>query len=258
MIGRGPSLSLFEWFEKLLYRKSRLVTCQTRGIEAGVKKSCPETETFLFPNGVDLDMFRLQGKNRKLRAEMKIPEDVFVVGYGGNHGRSQALEQVLEAAEILRNEKIFFAFFGDGPEKSRLTRHVENKEINNVAFYPSQDRQKMSEIQAMWDIALVPLKNIGLFDGARPSKMFELMAGGIPFIFCGRGEGADIAAESGCAFTVPPENAAALAKEIRRVASLSAEKLSSMGKKGREFVSENFNRGRLADILLEKLEGMTD
>jgi hypothetical protein len=31
-----------------------------------------------------------------------------------------------------------------------------------------------------------------------------------------------------------------------------------MGKKGREFVSENFNRGRLADILLEKLEGMTD
>ncbi|HCE45597.1 MAG TPA: glycosyltransferase WbuB [Lentisphaeria bacterium] len=254
MIGKGPALSFLEWFEKLLYRKSSLVSCQTEGIVDGVKKRHPEARTFLFPNGVDLEMFTPVTPDLKLKKELGIPEDCFIVGYGGNHGRSQALEQVLEAARILKDEKIFIALFGDGPEKPALEKKASESGLKNIRFYPSQPRQKMSQIQGLWDIALVPLKNIPLFDGARPSKMFELMGGQIPFIFCGKGEGAEVALKSGCAKVVPPENPEKLAEAIMEFAKLAKDDLARFGEKGRLFVSENFNRSVLADQFMKELE----
>ncbi len=254
MIGKGPALSYLEWFEKHLYRKSVLVSCQTEGIVEGVKRRCPAARTFLFPNGVDLEMFTPEKPDSFLKKELGIPEDRFVVGYGGNHGRSQALEQVLEAAKILRNEKIFFALFGDGSEKPALEKKVSEAGLDNIRFYPSQPRKKMSQVQASWDIALVPLRDIPLFDGARPSKMFELMAGQVPFIFCGKGEGADIALKSGCAKVVPPENPEKLAEAVGEFAKLAKGDLARIGEKGRLFVSENFNRAVLADKFMKELE----
>ena len=253
MIGPGLPLKILEWFEKLLYKSSAMVSCQTEGIVAGVKDSYPEAKILLFPNGVDLDMFPVIPRDEALMKELGIPEGVFVAGYGGNHGRSQALSQILEAAALLKDEKIFFALFGDGPEKAELQQKAVEMKLGNLGLFPSQPREKMAKIQSLWDIALVPLKNIPLFDGARPSKMFELMAGEIPFIFCGKGEGANIALESGCAKAVMPEDHVALAEAVRNMAAMSPDERAKMGESGRTFVSEKFNRGKLAEIFLNEL-----
>jgi glycosyltransferase involved in cell wall biosynthesis len=254
LIGKGPTLSALEFFERLLYKSSKLVSCQTDGIVNGVKKSHKKAETFLFPNGVDLEMFQPQPKDESLKKEFDLPDGYFVVGYGGNHGRSQALSQVLEAATRLKDEKIIFVLFGDGPEKPELQEKAKEMGLVNVRFYPSQPRQKMSKIQSLWDLALAPLKNIDIFDGARPSKMFELMAGEIPFIFCGKGEGADIALESGAAKVAPPESYDDLAEIIKSFAEMTPEQRKEMGKQGRKFVSEKFDRSKLAVEFLEKLK----
>ncbi|MCK5844133.1 MAG: glycosyltransferase family 4 protein [Victivallales bacterium] len=256
IIGPGIILSTLEWFERLLYKKSTIVTCQTEGIVAGVEKSFPAAKTVLFPNGVDLDMFPICGKNAEIALELNIPEGLFIVGYGGNHGRSQALSQVLEAAAVIRETRydILFILCGDGPEKPELIEKAEKMKLDNVRFIDSQPRERMPDIQSVWDIALAPLKNIDIFEGARPSKMFELMAGGIPFVFCGKGEGADIAVESGCAVAVPPEQPGKLAEAILEFAKLAPKRRRKMEKAGRRFVEERFNREKLAENLREKLE----
>ena len=253
MIGPGIKLSILEWFEKLLYKKSTFVMCQTEGIVDGVKNSYKDSETILFPNGVDLEMFvyRERSCENNVAEELAVDSDKFIVGYGGNHGRSQALAQVVEAARIVseKNKKIEFLLFGDGPEKDELVRKVEDMKLFNLRFFPSQPREKMSEIQSMWDVALVPLRNIKIFDGARPSKMFELMGGEVPFIFCGKGEGAEIAEKSGCAIVVPPENPAKLADAVLEIAAMNKKQRRKMGSEGRKFVEKNFNRAKLAEEL---------
>ena len=259
LIGPGLKLSVLEWFERLLYKKSLLVMCQTEGIVDGVKKSYPKANTLLFPNGVDLEMFQKVLPDKQLAKELDIDFDKFIVGYGGNHGRSQALSQVLEAAEIIAQKKdlkveIEFLFFGDGPEKNSLIEKQKDQNINNVRFLPSQPREKMGKIIALWDIALVPLKDIEIFYGARPSKMFELMAGETPFIFCGKGEGADIALESQCAISVPPEQPKELAEAIIKIALMTKRQRQQMGKKGRTFVTKYFNRDKLANKLMDTLK----
>lgn len=260
IIGQGAVLRSLERFEKFLYYWSWLVSCQTEGIVEGVKRRYPKVDTFLFPNGVDLDMFHFAAeKDPDLAEEYNIQPDHFIVGYGGNHGRSQALSQVLEAAKILRNQtRIYFFFFGDGPEKDDLVKYAQETSLGNVKFFPSQPREKMTKVQSLWDVALVPLKNIDLFDGARPSKMFELMAGGIPFLFCGRGEGADIAVESGCGIVVPPEEPAALAEKILDLSWKEKDELKQMSRQGRKFVTEKFNRAKLAEDFMTRLTGETD
>lgn len=258
MIGPGIKLSILEWFERLLYRKSIFVMCQTEGIVSGVKKSFAKANTILFPNGVDLEMFSAQEKPAEFCREQGIDKDSFIVGYGGNHGRSQALAQVLDAAKIVgeTNRQVIFLLFGDGPEKDELIKKAEEMKLTNLRFLPSQPREKMAQVQAIWDVALVPLKNIEIFDGARPSKMFELMGGQIPFIFCGKGEGAGIAEKSGCAVAVPPENPAKLAEAVLKLAKMSQQQRKEMGKKGREFVEKNFNRAKLAMELMKQLENV--
>lgn len=256
LIGPGLKLSILEWFERFLYRQSTLVTCQTEGIVDGVKKSFNKANTLLFPNGVDLEMFQPQKRSAKFAAELGLKKDTLVVGYGGNHGRSQALSQVLEAALIVaeNDENVDFLLFGDGPEKDELVKKAQEMKLENLRFLPSQPRERMAEVQSIWDVALVPLKNIDLFDGARPSKMFELMGGSVPFIFCGKGEGADIAKASGCALAVPPEDSEKLAEAVLKFARMKSQERKQMGKLGRHFVESKFNRAKLAKKLLKKLK----
>ncbi|MBN1865165.1 MAG: PQQ-binding-like beta-propeller repeat protein [Victivallales bacterium] len=255
IIGPGIKLSLLQHLERILYSESAIVSCQTEGIQQGVLDSCPAARTLLYPNGVDLKMFPPARKSAQFTKKFRVGTDNFVVGYGGNHGRSQALSQVLLAAEIVhkKNPNVLFLLFGDGPEKDELVKKAGEMKLQNLRFMPPQKRQEMAKVQGLWDIALVPLKDIALFNGARPSKMFELMAGKIPFIFCGSGEGADIARKSGCSLPVPPENPGKLASKILEMAEFPPEKLKEMGSKGRKFVQRYFNRAKLAESLLHKL-----
>jgi glycosyltransferase involved in cell wall biosynthesis len=254
MIGKGPALSFLEWFEKLLYKKSALVSCQTEGIVEGVKKRHPGARTFLFPNGVDLEMFTKQPKDAEFAESHGIPKDSFIVGYAGNHGRSQALTQVIQAANLLKDNKIFFAFFGDGPEKEELQKKASSMGIETLKFFDSVPRDKMAHLLSQFDIAIVPLKNIKIFEGARPSKIFELMGGQIPFIFCGKGEGAEVALKSGCAKVVPPENPEKLAAAILELSKLPSESRREMGLKGREFAVNSYDRAKIAEDFFNELK----
>ena len=88
----------------------------------------------------------------------------FVLGYGGIIGYAQALGQVLDAAEMLRDlPEVVFAFFGDGPLKADLAADAERRSLSNVRFLPRQQRGKMPQVIALWDVGLVPLADHPLF-----------------------------------------------------------------------------------------------
>lgn len=254
ILKRGFVFKVLESFELFLYRRSVFVSGQTEGIIADIKSRISEVQTVLFPNGVDLDMFKNTGKDDSFRKNNGIPENAFLVGYAGNHGRSQALRQIIDAAIILKAQGFFFAFFGDGPEKNDLIEYAQKNFCANVKFFSSFPRTQMPYLLSQFDLAIVPLKNIPLFDGARPSKIFELMACGTPFIFCGRGEGAEIALDSGNAAVVPPEEPYALVKEIENFANLAEAEKKQRAQKSRKFVEERFDRQKIALNFFSELQ----
>jgi len=107
-------------------------------------------------------------------------------------------------------------------------------------FEPSQPLEAMPRYWSLSTAALVTLRDMPLFDGARPSKSFPPMASGVPVVFAGRGEMRDLleARESG--IVVPPEDADALATAILRLADEPAT-ASRLGNNARALILDQFS-----------------
>ena len=248
-------LSFFEGWERRAYRSADLVTHQTEGIGAGVEARAPGTPRMLFPNGVDAGAFRRVRTPDGLRQELGLPPDGPVVGYAGNFGRGQALEQVVDAAALVERAApgVSFVLVGDGARRPEVEARVRTVGTRCVHLSPSLSAERMPELLSLFDVAVVPLADVPLFDGARPSKLFELLAVGVPVVYAGRGEGARLAEASGAAVVVPPEDPRELAAAIGDLVAGPEERRRQMGEEGRTYVGRHFDRDRIAAGVEERL-----
>lgn len=255
VIGPGPLLAAARRLEAWMYRRSALITAQTEGIADDIRRRFPDQRVVLFPNGVDVDAYDAPLDRGGVRKQFGWPDESFVIGYAGVFGHAQALDQVLDAAKLLGDpEAIHFSLFGDGPCRQALERRLAVERIPSVRIYPRQAAERMPALQAAFDAGVVPLRRGRLFEGARPSKMFEIMAAGRPVVLCARGEAKAIIddADGGPAgIVVPPEEPAELAAAVRSLV-LKRDEAVEMGCRGQDLVRRRFDRAAIA-IDMEKV-----
>ncbi|KLU66902.1 alpha-monoglucosyldiacylglycerol synthase [Desulfosporosinus acididurans] len=229
-----------EWLEKLLYRRSWKISCQTEGIRSSLlERGVPSHKVTFLPNGVNLDLFAPRERDEALAQKLGIKKDDFVLIYAGTMGYAQGLETVIKTAELLQEEPgICFLFVGDGTEKPMLEDLVKEKGLQNVSFVDFQPVQEMPRYFSLASASIVPLKKNKLFAGARPSKMFPALGSEVPVIYSGEGEAAELVLSSGGGVVVEPENSAELARAIVELKQ-NPQRLE-MGKLGRKFVQEHY------------------
>lgn len=234
------------WLEEFCYRKAAAVTGQTKGIvENIVSRGFDRNKVHLITNGVDTEFFKKGNRSEAFRKEVGI-ENKFAICYAGIHGIAQGLEVVINAAEILKNEKnIQFVFIGDGPEKTKLIDLTDKKKLSNVTFLPVQPKKKMPEIIASMDATVIPLKKLDLFKGALPSKMFEALASELPIVLAVEGEAEELIKNAEAGIVVEPENEKEIARAVLEL-SMDTEQRNRFGANGRKYVIENYSRETIA------------
>lgn len=207
-------------------------------------------------NGVNQELFYSRKKNSSLIEKFNL-KDKFVVSYVGAHGISQNLSTILKVAKALNKEKdIQFLFIGEGAEKDKLKEIVNHENISNVKFIDSQPKEMIPEFYNTSDICLIPLKNIELFKTFIPSKMFEIMACGIPIVASLEGEAADILNDSKSALVVEPDNPEEIKEAILKLKE-DRTLYDQFKKNGPIFVEENYSRKKLAEKYLEIMNNIT-
>lgn len=251
-------LKMATWLEEFLYRKSVLITGQTQGIVANISERFPEKRVHWLPNGVDTSYFDTSEVDRTWRAGMGYQNDQLLLLYAGIIGHAQGLEVILKAAHKLQHRKsVRFIILGDGPMKGEMIRLKAELQLDNLDFLDPVGKTEIPGIIKSIDIALVPLKNLPLFEGAIPSKIFENLAMEKPLLLGVNGEAKTLfidSAKAGLHFE--PENHLHLASQIERV--LDGEvSLEEMGQNGRTYVMKYFNRNVIADEFLKVLESLT-
>jgi glycosyltransferase involved in cell wall biosynthesis len=102
---------------------------------------------------------------------------------------------------------------------------------------------------------LVLLRDRPVFRHVLPSKMFEAMATQTPIVLGILGESAQLLQAAGAGIGIQPESAEALEKAILQLAG-NREAASAMGRKGRQFVEAEFDRDKLAVMMLEELRSV--
>ncbi|MCM1992503.1 glycosyltransferase family 4 protein [Oceanirhabdus seepicola] len=245
-------IKMSTWLEEFCYKKSNMILGQTQGIiENIIDRGFNEEKIHLITNGVDTSLFSKKFYDEKFREEIGVGEKFFV-GYAGTHGLAQGLDSVIEAARLIKdNDDIRIVLIGDGAEKKKLMEMVEEYKLDNVIFVPIQPKKHMPKIVASMDVTLIPLKKKDIFKGALPSKMFEALVSEIPVILGVEGEAERLINNAHAGIPVEPENSEEMAAAILKLYNDRAL-LKSMGKNGKKYVDEHYNRIKIADKL-EKL-----
>lgn len=237
--------------ERFCYQKSWLVTGQSKSILESIAQRFPKIRLFHLSNGVDTSRFKPERKTPAERAALCRDGDLLAV-YAGLHGLAQGLEQILDAAELLKPEGGFqFVLIGDGPEKSALQERARQRQLNNVTFLNPRSADEMPVFLACADALMVPLK--GFIPGAVPSKLYEGMGSGRPVILMASGEAADVVRETEAGMVVEPGDIPGIANALRRLRA-EPQLRAAMGENGRKAAVERFDRDRIAQRFIQYLE----
>jgi glycosyltransferase involved in cell wall biosynthesis len=247
-------LDLMERVELFLYRKSDFIIALTSSIKASmVKRGIEETKISTVINGVNRDFFKTQAhKDESLEKELQI-QDKFVVGYIGTLGMAHNLENVLEAAKILKDQKredIHFLLVGGGAEKEALREFAWSENLFNVSIIQRQPKEEIPRYWSVCDLALVHLSNNETFKTVIPSKIFEAMGVGKPILYCGpESDGSQIVLKEKAGKRVDSGDPESLAKTITDLAS-QKETLEQMKLHSTE-ASHHYSRKRQAEAIIE-------
>ena len=227
--------------ERWIYRNSNVVTAVTEGIRDSLLKAkgIPPEKVLFLPNGVDTTLLRPSPPDESLKNRLGLAGKKIIL-YAGNHGYAGAVEQILYAAENLRDDtSIHFLFVGEGPEKQKLIRLAADLALGNVTFHDQVPLEALPAFLSISDAAVVTLRKSRVMAGARPAKAFVMMAGGKPIVLAAEGEAARLVQNSGAGVVVPPEDFKSLASAIQSI--LNHPKVAAeMGASGRKFVVSNF------------------
>lgn len=256
-LSNPTAISLATRLETACYRRARLIVVVTQGIlHRLIERGINPAKLILVPNGANVEQFRFNEAARaRLRQELGL-QGRFIAIYAGIHGIAQGLETVIEAANLLKdNPAIHFLLVGDGPKKVELMDLAQRYQLPNLNFIPEQPRETIVDYLSAADIALIPLRNLDLFKGALPSKIFDAWACELPVMINVEGEATRIIHQAQAGISIPPENPQALAEALL---SLSTQKdaCREMGKRGREFTIQRFSRQSQAQYLALTLQDL--
>jgi glycosyltransferase involved in cell wall biosynthesis len=248
-------LNVSTWLEEFLYRRSFLITGQTQGIVKNISDRFPRKEVYWLPNGVDISLYDPAKVAAAARSRFGFTEDDRLFCYAGIIGHAQGLEVILNAANELKSEpNVKFILLGEGPEKIRLKEMAAALNIVNVSFIDAIAKTEMPSFVKMIDASVIPLRKLELFKGAIPSKIFESLAMEKPILLGVEGEAYDLFianGKSGLAFE--PENVASLVQQVKQMMK-QPDLFQVMGANGRKYVSENFERNKIAESFFRLLK----
>lgn len=154
---------LFNYFrrkERKLYFISDYIGCMSTGNIDYIVQHNPEVirkKLHLLPNWKKVMEYTLP--NLALKRELGL-ENKFIALYGGNFGKPQQIEFILDLAnELINLEDVVFILIGEGSEKQRIIELVAKRKIFNVLIKDSLPRDQYQELVKICDIGLVNISD---------------------------------------------------------------------------------------------------
>lgn len=203
---QGAALRLLERIELGLYRNCDKVVALTPAFKKNlVSRGIDPGKIQVIPNGANLELYAPRESDPELARGLGL-EGKFVISYIGTHGMAHGLDFVLRAAARLGDDRIRFLLVGDGAEKGTLRRLARDLGLTNVVFHDPVPKERVPDLLALSDVALVNLKKSETFKTVIPSKIFEAAAIGLPILLGVDGQAREIVEAYEAGLYYEPEN----------------------------------------------------
>ncbi|CRH19961.1 Glycosyl transferase group 1 [Carnobacterium maltaromaticum] len=156
---------LYKYFrlkEKKLYQCSDRIGCMSNANINFVNEQ--EEYEFsnkleLFPNTMRIDN-QLDINRQAIRNKYELPMNQKIFIFGGNLGKPQAIDFLLESIRMLADYKeAYFLIVGDGAEKNKILDYINKENPTNLKFIAKLPREEYDKIMKACDVGLILLNS---------------------------------------------------------------------------------------------------
>lgn len=168
--------------------------------------------------------------------------------FAGNIGKVQAVEVLMQAAALLKEEPIQWHIVGDGSNAQACKALADTLHLGErVHFYGRRPLEEMPAFYAMADAMLVSMRDDISVNDTLPGKVQSYMAAAKPVLGSIAGETAYVIEQAQCGFCAPPDNPKAFAGVVRRF--LATPNWEQLGQNGRRYSDAHFTKKEHMDKL---------
>lgn len=171
--------------EKKLYQLSDYIGCMSQANVDFVVKHNPELNHLkveINPNSIEpIERVYSNDDKDKIRIKYNIPLSKKVLVYGGNLGKPQGLDFLLQTIENSTNQEAYFLVIGDGTEYNKINNWFKSFTPDNAILLKRLPKEDYDILLAACDIGLIYLHPDFLIPNF-PSRLLSYLEMKMPVI----------------------------------------------------------------------------
>ena len=183
---KGLIYRFFRNKEKHLYRISDHIGCMSQANVDYVIKHNPDVDPSIVeicPNSIEVVDMSVDEKTREeIRKKYDIPLDKKVFVYGGNLGKPQGIDFMIQCLKSQSDDGgVIFLIVGDGTEYGKIEQFVKNEKPVNVKLMKRLPKEDYDKMVGACDVGMIFLDHRFTIPNF-PSRLLSYMQAKIPVL----------------------------------------------------------------------------
>lgn len=183
---KGIIYKIFKKKEKKLYQISDYIGCMSQANIDYLLKHNVEIEPSkveISPNCVDVVDMSVNSRTRQvIRHKYNIPLDKKVFIYGGNLGKPQGIDFMIQCLKSQsHNDDVFFVIVGDGTEFEKIETYINDEKPSNVKLMKRLPKDDYDSMVGACDVGMIFLDHRFTIPNF-PSRLLSYMQAKIPIL----------------------------------------------------------------------------
>ena len=245
----------FKKKEKDLYIKSDYIGCMSKANVDYLRKHNSYLNfknILVIPNSIDPKYVNYSVSEKEaIRLKYKIPLNKKIFIYGGNFGRPQGLNFLLETIKQTKRTDLYFLIVGNGTEFNRIKKWFYKNNPQNAKLIPELIKEKYDELLASCDVGLIFLNRKFTIPNY-PSRLLSYLEMKMPVI-AATDKNTDIGIDienNKCGFWVISGDINNMQKAINKL-MIDDANFNQMKRNSWQFLNRNFHVNQCSELILQ-------
>ena len=253
---RSLFFRLFRYKERKLYRLSDHIGCMSPANVEFVLRHNPdvdERKVHVNPNSIEVQEQRVVNKNA-VRRKYGLPTDRPIFIYGGNLGRPQGIDFLLQMLEQYEHDaSLFFVIAGSGTEYPKVELWFSTHQPQNARLQPYLPKEEYDLLVQSCDVGMIFLNRRFTIPNF-PSRLLSYLEYRMPVIIASdtNTDIGRIAEENGFGVWSESGDAAHFIANVERLMNPQTRK--EMGERGYHFLQDNYTVDKTYSIIINSLK----
>ncbi|MBU5216400.1 glycosyltransferase family 4 protein [Bacillus albus] len=254
---KGIGSLLYKYFrtkEKKLYSISNYIGCMSQANVNFLLQNNPEISPDIVevcPNSIEpLNVKKDVRKSNEVKAKYKIPIDKTVFIYGGNLGKPQGIDFLIECLKVNKNNnQVHFVIVGAGTEFPKLKTCINNENLTNTQLFSQLPKDEYDILANSCDVGLIFLDKRFTIPNF-PSRILSYMQASMPILAATdiNTDIGEIIEDGGFGLWCESSNSESFNEKLNQMCNRELRK--SMGINARRYLEANYTARNSYEIIM--------